>query len=95
MKKFFYRVRENDSALSVARRFNLPVTALIKDNNLTREVEEGDILFIRERPYKTYAVQPSDTINSVAERFGVSAEEIANINGTDYVFYGLILAAKE
>ena len=95
MKKFFYRVREKEGALSVAKRFNLPVTALIKDNNLTRDVSEGDILFICERPYKAYAVRPFDTINSVAEKFGVSAEEIAKINGTDYVFYGLIIAVEE
>lgn len=89
MKKFFYRVTEGDGIVSVAERFSASVTKLIKDNNLKREIEAGDMLFI-ETGGETYPVEPWDTMRSVARKFGVTEREIAQKNGdVPYIFYGM------
>ncbi len=95
MEKFFYRVVKGDSIAALSSRFNLPQTVIIKDNNLSREITEGDVVFIRAAAGKTYRVQPFDTLERVAERFNVSAETLAKINGVDYLFYGLTLIIPE
>ena len=95
MKKFFYRVAKGDKVLSLASRFGVPPTAIIKTNGITEEVVEGDILFIEEAEGKIYTVEPFDTLSSVGERFKVSPEEIEKANGVDYLFYGLKIIIPE
>ncbi|MBQ6728013.1 MAG: LysM peptidoglycan-binding domain-containing protein [Clostridia bacterium] len=95
MEKFFYRVVEGDSIAALSSRFNIPQTVIIKCNNLSREISEGDVVVIRALTGKTYRVQPFDTLESVAERFNVSAETLAQVNGVDYLFYGLTLVIPE
>jgi len=91
MKKFFYRVKTGDSVLSISSRFNLSVRSLILKNNLTCEVEAGDMLCIEVSVDKPYFVNPTDTAKSVAEKFGVSEEELLSKNGVPYLFYGLTI----
>ena len=89
MKKFFYRVEKGDCVLSVAGRFNVPPTSVIKLNALCGEIAEGDILYIEEIEGNVYTVQPFDTLESVGEKFKVPPEKISEVNGVDYLFYGL------
>lgn len=86
---------KDDCILSVAGRFNVPPTALVRDNALTGEIKEGDVLFIEETDGEIYTVQPFDTVFGVAEKFNVSPERIAEINGVDYLFYGLKIIIPE
>ena len=95
MEKFFYRVVKGDSVAALSSRFNLPATVIVSDNGLSREISEGDMLFIRAGAGKTYRAQPFDTIESVAEKFNVSAKTLAQANGVDYVFYRLTLIIPE
>ena len=91
MEKFFYRVNDGDSVFSVAERFNVSVTALIKQNNLSKEIEAGDLLYIETEPCTLYKVRPEDTALSVAKRFGTSEQKILSDNAVPYVFYGLTI----
>ena len=95
MKNFFYRVNKGDGILSVAKQFGVPPTSLIKDNELSREVEEGDIIFIKGKSGTLYDVKPFDTVDSVEAKFGVSAEKIKSENGVDFLFYGLTVLIPE
>jgi spore germination protein YaaH len=90
MKNFFYRVCVGDTLLSVCKNFNVSPTIIIKQNNLTREIEAGDILKI-DADGVFYTVKPNDTIDSIAERFNVCADDILNENNIPYVFYGLVI----
>ncbi|MBQ6979223.1 MAG: LysM peptidoglycan-binding domain-containing protein [Clostridia bacterium] len=89
MKKFFYRVVDGDTALSVCKRFSVSFSSLKKNNNLTEEIKAGDILYIEEE--NVYQVLPNEDFNDVAKKFGIEKEEIINKNGIDSVFYGLNL----
>lgn len=92
MKKFFYRVTENDTALSVAQKFNVSVCKLIKDNNLSGEIEAGDLLFIEQNDKTLYKVKPTDTLKTLAEKFNKTESDILEENGVPYIFCGLIIS---
>ncbi len=90
MKKFFYRVQEGDSVLSVSERFGTPVIKIISLNNLSREVETGDMILLEEDGGGTYTVQPNDSLECILEKFHICESEFIEKNGkVDYVFYGL------
>ena len=91
MKKFFYRVMQGESVLSIAQKFSIPPTRIVKENCLKEEVSCGDLLLLESFCGKTYKVKPFDTIKSVAQKFGVSEEYIIEKNGVSYLFYGLII----
>lgn len=92
MKKIFYRVDESDTVFSLSERFSVPVGVIIAQNNLKKEIEAGDMLYIEVEDCKTaYKVQPFDTARSVGRRFGVPSEKILSDNGVPYLFYGLIV----
>ena len=89
MDKFFYRVNDGDSVFSVAERFNVPTSLIIKQNNLMQDIEAGDLLYIESEPCTLYKVKPNDTAKSLSEKFGVSEEELLSKNGVPYIFYGI------
>lgn len=95
MKKFFYRVGRGETVTSLADKFGIPQTVIVNSNLLTQEVQEGDVLFIEETDGKIYTAEPFDTLESVAEKFGVPPERIERANGVDYIFYGLKIIIPE
>jgi LysM repeat protein len=92
MKKFFYRVEVGDSLVKVAKKLDVPIHVIIKQNNLIREIEAGDLLYL-EIPFsaKTYIVKPCDTIKSIAKKFNKSQREILDINMIDYVYFSMLI----
>ena len=91
MKKFFYRVKDGETLLSLAERFSVPFSFIKKKNNLRVEISAGDLLYIECPNCKKYIVQPFDTAESVGEKFGVCPQKILSDNGVDYLFYGLVI----
>ncbi len=89
MKNFFYRVQQGDTISRLSNRFNLPVTEIISLNNLKREIEEGDLLFIQTYDCVLYTVKPQDTVYSIAKKFNVSPQKILDDNHLPYVWWGL------
>lgn len=93
MTKFFYRVSEGDTIISISKKFSIPPVKIIKLNRLKKEVEQGDLLYLEQKDCKTktYVVQPFDNLDSVAKKLAVDKDKIISINGVDYLFYGLII----
>lgn len=88
-KKFFYRVLDGDSVLSISKKFSVPVCQIIKQNNLTSEVLVGDMLYIEICGGLVYSVKPFDTFSSIAKKFNTTKESLIEKNNLDYIFYGL------
>ena len=89
MKKFFYRVSKNETLISISTSLSLPVTTLINLNNLEREVEEGDLLYVeKEDNYFIYTVKPFERVEEIANRFKVSGETLKFLNGNEEFFGG-------
>ena len=88
MKKFFYRADKGDTLRSVSERFQIPAVKIIKDNNLSGEIEEGDMLYLeKEESWKIYTVSPTDTAESIAEKFHTTAAKILEDNNLPYVYF--------
>jgi murein DD-endopeptidase MepM/ murein hydrolase activator NlpD len=82
-----YVVRRGDTVQSVARRFNLTVLGLVSANpglqSLDR-LEVGSTLYIpTAEPGLLLRLKPGETIQDVAQRFGLSVTEVAKANGLD------------
>jgi len=93
MTKFFYRVGHGETLFLVSNKLSVPCFKIIRQNNLTREIEQGDLLYIEKSSEKgrLYKVQPFDTLDSVCEKFCIDKQKLLEKNGVDYLFYGLII----
>ena len=91
MEKFFYRVKKGDTLFTVSLKFSIPTSIIIDDNNLKKEIEEGDILYLSEPNGFSYVVKAGDTAESIADKFSVNPTELLLKNKTPYFFYGEII----
>lgn len=95
MKKFFYRVESGEGVLAVANKFKVAPTRLIKDNNLSEEIERGDMLYIEGGEGTLYTVKPTDTLDKISRRFNVDGQKILLDNAVPYIFFGLTIEILE
>ena len=74
------RVRKGDTLYSISRKKNVPLRALIQENNLTAPytIKVGQILKIPEQ--KNYIVRKGDTLYSIARKFDSNVTEVARQN---------------
>lgn len=87
---FVYRVQPGDTLFIIAQRFDIDVEALIATNPQVmdpNEIEPGELLCVPGRPQCpkeidgiVYTVLPGDTLDQIAQTFGVSVEEIVAVN---------------
>ncbi len=88
-----YRVRKGDTLYSIARRYGISVSMLMRDNGIHGRrpiIKPGQILKIRRVSFKTstvrrkstvYKIRPGDTLWHIARRFNTKVAEIARLNG--------------
>ena len=87
-----YRVSINETIISVAYKLRLPVGLIIKWNNLTEEIEEGDVLIIEDLTQKKYLVNAGDTFYSISKALNVSEKYLKETNNTEYLTVNCYLA---
>ena len=90
MKKFFYRVHQEDTLSKISQKFSAPIGRLIFNNNLTREVQAGDIILV-EQSENVYLVKPLDTVIGLAKKFNLTPQEILDKNHLPYLYSGLLI----
>lgn len=88
MKTVLYTVKEGDSLSSVAEKFHTSRAAIIMRNDLKGEPFKGMKLIVEETEAFGYTVRPFDTIEGIASKFGVRADELKKLNGISAVFVG-------
>lgn len=90
-----YVCEKGDTLNGISKKFNLPVSIIIADNKLKKEVEENEILYLR-KGGTLYTVMPNDTLENIAEKFGVLPENILKTNEISYVYpYEKIIIENE
>ncbi|MDE6605076.1 MAG: LysM peptidoglycan-binding domain-containing protein [Clostridia bacterium] len=88
MKKVIVRINDETSLEELADKHHTTVAAIKKLNNLHCDVFVGMRLVIEENQGTYYTVQPFDTLESIARKFGASAQRIMELNGVERVFIG-------
>ncbi len=88
MSTVLVRVQSGMTLESLAEEYHTSVYAIRRLNNLQGDIFVGMRLVIEEINGFYYTVQPFDTLESVAKKFSVSEESIAQLNGVDRIFIG-------
>ncbi len=77
-------VRSGDTLYNLSKKYGVPVTSIKAANQLDRNnIRTGQVLLIPAKGYAggdVYRVRSGDTIHSIAQRYGVSASELAAYN---------------
>lgn len=79
-----HKVSQTTSLQEVAANFRIPVSMLIWANNFGPEVEmleAGALIKIPPVSGASYVIQPGDTIETIAKKYGVSANKILSDYG--------------
>lgn len=78
---FTYVIQENDTLSSLAQKFNIDVNTIVWANNLSStELKPGDYLVILPVSGVLYEVSSTDSLDSIAQSYGVAKERIAVMN---------------
>ncbi len=67
---------------------------IISLNGLTKEISEGDMLFLEKENARTYKVGLFETADSIANKFNIDKQELLALNGVEYIFYGQTIIVK-
>ena len=78
---FFHFVKKGDNLYNLSKTYNIPLSRLIEDNNISNpnNLSVGESLIIRKDP-TTYVVKKGDTIAEIAKKFNISIEKIRERN---------------
>ena len=78
-----YTVESGDSVYSIARKFGVPASRIVTDNELSNpsRLTVGQSIVIL-YPTETYTVRGGDTLDAVSRRTGVSLNELWRNNPT-------------
>lgn len=85
--KFLYRVKENESFESIAKKFGTTPNSIKKDNKIDN-LYVGCVLFINTNQTKTYVVKPLDTIDGISKKLNVDKNTLINNNNITKLFIG-------
>ena len=76
-----YVVKKGDTLYSIAKKYNVSVSDIVKENNLSNaNLSVGQILLIPSGGGITYTVVKGDSLYSIATRFNTTVDEIKRKN---------------
>ena len=79
-------VREGDNLYSIAARYRVPPTSIIRDNELGPPymVVVGQVLTLS--PRRTHTVGPEDSVHTISQRYAVDQYQLAEANELETPF---------
>lgn len=75
-------VLQGDTVYAVSRRYNVPITSIVQENNLPRPYVLQPGTRIRVPAMASYTVQPGDTAETIAMSRGITSSELMATNST-------------
>lgn len=90
--KYIYEVKENENLKDICAKYFADCNQVLKDNFIKEEnIRPGLLLLIQVKDGERYVVKPFDTLEKIANNFGVSQDDIKNYNNIKQVFLGQII----
>ena len=89
MEQFVRRVKKGESLLELCRRCRLSPWRVIRENRLSEEPAEGELLYISEPPKRIHIAAIGETYDSIAARYGTSREKLSALNENTDIFWGM------
>lgn len=89
-EKIFHRVAKGESLFDIALRYGTTVHKIVLLNRLTSPPIPHMVLYIERGENSLYIFKPSDSVEMLATKFNVSADELYKLNETSY-FYPFML----
>lgn len=87
-----YRVSEGENLFDVARKFNQTPQQIIRQNHLTQPLQPNSLIYVEVVDGHQYVVRVGETLDEIAKRFKISAEQISTLNQVKYLYpYQIIL----
>ena len=83
----YYRVKRGQTLALIAETFRIPVSVLVKENALEKEVEEGQVLSIPASRFHLYRVRGGESKTLLCG----SAAQFRELNATDCFYPGQIV----
>ena len=92
-----YTIEKGDSLYGISRRYNINPNLLASLNGLNMEdyIYPGQEILIPKGNYSYYLTAEGDTIESVAQMFNVSKEQMLKENGVIYLLADQLLVHKK
>lgn len=89
-----YKVRKNESLWTIARKFNISHSMIIRVNNFSNpdRIREGIVIDIPSREGMVYRINKGDTLSGIAAKYKVDIKTIAGHNN---IKNGKIIAGRE
>ncbi len=89
----YYLVQSGDTILGIAQKFNLNVTTILWENNLTARglIRIGQKLAILPTDGVSYKIKRGDTVAKIAQNYRVAADKITDFNQTTKLALGQII----
>lgn len=88
-KRFYYRVKPNETMQEIMKKFNTCKSNILR-NNSDLELYAGEWVIICENEFKIHCVKPIETIDSIAKLYNMEKEKIIKDNNllTTKLFIG-------
>ena len=94
----FYRVQKDDNIESIARKFSISQTSIVR-NNPSVELYDGEVVKILKKRDIQHIVKPMETLSQIANKYNVSEEALIKLNSltSKRLFIGqrLIIGVKQ
>lgn len=99
-----YQVKAGDTLESIAKKFQVPIAAILRESNLENiyELNPGQVIripFTNESAFENYQIQRGDTLFSLAQKYHTKPELLMVLNGLEpnaYLYAGdNLLVPKE
>lgn len=92
-----YTISKGDTIYSIARRYGVNHSDLLRLNGLNNEdtIYPGDVIFVPKDGVSFYVTGMDDTLLDVSQKMGATPNELSNMNSTIYLTNDQLLVYKK
>lgn len=89
--EMFYKLSQNESLHSVAKKFNIS-PQILSFKNVDINFKAGTTIAIPIFSGDFYKVQIGDTIEGICDRFKIEKSQFVEKNGVNFIYHGMIVS---